>query len=75
MDRLQFKEQKRIKKSYVDGGMDAKTATAKAKIDAVAAATSEYEKSCVKVLNSDLVPKAWTKFCVVSNKSELLSIW
>ncbi|KZP09568.1 hypothetical protein FIBSPDRAFT_900413 [Athelia psychrophila] len=69
IDRLQFKEQKRIKKSYVEGGMDAKTATAKAKIDCVAAAAAEYEKSCVKILESGLVPKAWTKFCVVSNKN------
>ncbi|KAE9410719.1 hypothetical protein BT96DRAFT_912200 [Gymnopus androsaceus JB14] len=59
MDRLQFREQKRIKKSYVDSGMDSKAATAKAKVDC----------SCVKVLESSLVPKAWTKYCAVSNKN------
>lgn len=74
MDRLQFREQKRIKKSYVDSGMDSKAATAKAKVDCVAAAISEYEQSCVKVLESSLVPKAWTKYCAVSNKSLLLNL-
>src|ERR1700734_1563943 len=67
VDRLQFKEQKRIKKSYVENGMDQKSPTAKAKIDCVAAAAAQYEKSCVQVLKSGLVPPAWMKYCAVSN--------
>jgi hypothetical protein len=48
--------------------MNPKAAAAKAKIDCVAAAAAQYEKSCVQILQSDLVPRAWMKYCAVSNK-------
>jgi hypothetical protein len=31
---------------------------------------AQYQKSCVDILRSDLVPMAWAKYCAVSNKSE-----
>jgi len=68
LDRLQFREQKRLKKLYIDQGMDPKSAQAKAKLDCVAAAKKEYETSCVAILQSKFVPAAWARFCPVSNK-------
>lgn len=68
LDRLQFREQKRLKKLYIDQGMDPKSAQAKAKLDCVAAAKKQYETSCVAILQSKFVPAAWTRFCPVSNK-------
>lgn len=70
IDRLQFREQKRLKKIYIEGGMEAKLALAQAKINCVAEAAAEYKKSCLDVLRSDLVPAAWSKCCAVSNKRE-----
>ena len=71
LDRLQFREQKRLKKLYVDQGMDPKSAQAKAKLDCVAAAKEQYETSCVAILQSSFVPAAWTRFCPVSNKRNM----
>lgn len=68
MDRLRFREQKRIKKDHVAKGMDPKEATAQAKIDCIAVANADYEKSCVEVLRSMLPPEAWKKYCAVSIK-------
>lgn len=75
LDRLEFREQKRIKKMYVEQGMDGKSASILAKNEAAAAAASAYETTCVKVLESDLVPRAWTSHCSVSNKRELALLW
>lgn len=71
LDRLEFREQKRIQKMYVKQGMDGKSASIQAKKEAAAAATLAYETSCVEVLESDLVPRAWSLHCSVSNKREL----
>jgi hypothetical protein len=71
VDRLEFKEQKRIKRQYLDQGMPSKEALQRAKAECIAAAAEEYEKCCVAVLQSDLVPPAWTRYCAVSNKREL----
>jgi GTP-binding protein EngB required for normal cell division len=68
IDRLQFKEQRRIKKLHIENGLNAKAATARAKIECVAAAAAEYEKCCVQILKSDLIPPAWMEYCAVSNK-------
>jgi hypothetical protein len=72
IDRLRFQEHKRIKRSYITNGMDAKAAAAQAKNDCVAAAAALYDKTCVQVLQSDLVPRAWMKYCAVSNKGSIL---
>ncbi|KIM75259.1 hypothetical protein PILCRDRAFT_684233 [Piloderma croceum F 1598] len=68
IDRLQFREQKRLKKIYIDRGMEAKPALAQAKTDCATEAAAAYQKSCVDVLQSDLIPAAWMKHCAVSNK-------
>ncbi|EKM49677.1 uncharacterized protein PHACADRAFT_265240 [Phanerochaete carnosa HHB-10118-sp] len=68
IDRLEFREQKRLKSEHIQSGMDKASATAKAKQDCIAAGVKEYEKSCVGVLKSDLVPNAWTHYCAVSYK-------
>jgi len=68
IDRLEFKEKKRLKKMYVEMGMDAKQALDRAKTECVAAAAAEYNKYCVEILESDLVPPAWTRYCPVSYK-------
>lgn len=68
LDRLEYREQKRLRAEYIKAGMDKKDASAKAKTDSIGAAMKEYEKSCVNVLKSDLVPDAWAHYCAVSNK-------
>lgn len=68
IDRLEFREQKRLQKHYIKTGMDLKAALAQAKTECVAAASAEFEKSCVMVLKSDLLPPAWMHYCPVSNK-------
>ena len=72
IDRLEFKEQKRLKAEYISSGVDKVTATKRAKDVRIAAARSAYEKSCVSVLKSSLVPPAWTHYCAVSNKSKVV---
>lgn len=68
LDKLQYRERERLRTLYRSQGMDPKSALAKAKDDCVAAATKEYENSCVEILKSRLVPAAWSRFCPVSNK-------
>ena len=68
LDKLEYRELQRLKTLYKGQGMDQQSALAKAKNDCVAAATKEYETSCVKILKSSLVPGAWTGFCPVSIK-------
>jgi hypothetical protein len=70
MDRLEFRIRKRLKQHYVAEGMDNKAATQKAAEKCEAEALAQYQKSCVDILRSDLVPMAWAKYCAVSNKSE-----
>ena len=68
IDRLEFKEQKRLKAHYISSGVDKVAATRNAKADCIDAAKKAYEESCVRVLKSSLVPAAWTHYCAVSNK-------
>ena len=68
LDRLEFKEQKRLRAEYAQSGLDKATAIVKARQDCIAAALKAYEKSCVGVLKSKLVPPAWARYCAVSNK-------
>jgi predicted GTPase len=70
IDRLEFRVKKRLKQEYVAAGMDSKIAMQKAAEKCLAVAAAEYEKSCVDILRSDFVPKAWVSYCAVSNKSE-----
>ena len=51
--------------------MDRARANAKAKEDCIATALNVYEKTCVSVLRSTLVPPAWTLYCAVSYKRAL----
>jgi hypothetical protein len=70
MDRLRFREQKRLTKQHIGLGMDTNEAKARAKVECIGAADAAYEESCVKVLQSDLVPRAWKHHCAVSYKRE-----
>ena len=72
VDRLEFREQKRLKAEYIKAGMDKAMAAAKAKEESIEAAQEAYEESCVSVLKSKLVPPAWTHYCAVSYKRENL---
>jgi len=74
IDRLEFKEKKRLKKMYVEMGMDVKQALDRAKTECVVTAAAEYNKYCVEILESDLVPPAWTRYCPVSYKREPTSL-
>jgi hypothetical protein len=60
-DRLQYREQKRIKKMYIEGQMEATLALAQAKIDCIAEAAIEYQKSCVD-LQKEGRCFTWQKF-------------
>jgi hypothetical protein len=64
---------KRLKAQYVAIGMNDKAAKERARMDCLATTTAEYQRSCVDVLRSDLVPRAWIEYGAVSNKSESTS--
>ncbi|GJE91866.1 hypothetical protein PsYK624_080170 [Phanerochaete sordida] len=70
LDRLEYREQRRLKAEYVEAGMDKKEAAVKARTDSIAEGVKAYERTCVSVLRSSLVPSAWTAHCAVSNKHE-----
>jgi hypothetical protein len=68
IDRLRFREQRQLKKTYMHSGMDAETATTRSHEESAAAVDAKFAKSCVEVLQSDRIPKAWAEYCAVSFK-------
>ena len=73
LDRLQFRQRMRLKKTNTEGGMDPKAAAAKAETDCIASASDIYQKSCVDVLQSKRITgmQAWSAYCAVSIKRSL----
>ncbi|KAF8638745.1 hypothetical protein AX17_001986 [Amanita inopinata Kibby_2008] len=68
IDRLRFQEKRRLKKGYVQKGMDSRAATERAQSEHLASAEARYNESCVGVLQSVSALKDWAKYCAVSNK-------
>jgi len=73
LDRLQFHEKRRLKKEYVRKGLSAQDAAARAEVEYINSSKEKYTDSCIKILESISVLKAWAKYTFVSCKREFIN--